>query len=406
MALLDLLKPRVIEMGKIKIGGLGEARASKSGGTYRLPRKDDHFTITTLVRNKPVNGDLIPDDELMSALVAEGYADKHDGKLRQLPIMLLSDEMDDILQCAWVWYGGKTVYARSDGKRVTWLGDPKTMKPLKEPKEEDWKPEYADLLDPKGNNIFKLHTTFNCIIATGSQHSRWGGVYKFRTTSRISGDQLLGSLLFNADLTGGFLRGVPMRLVLKPVQVAPKGQVSTVYVVHVELRGVDLLSIQRQALQLAQTRVANKLKLLEYRRILTAPGSETSLAEIEDLQQEFQPEETPGANGQAGNGEASVTPEDPLLAGTIPAAEPENVEANGKPDNQDADASQDAEQLDRLILLIEDEARDRGMSNVDLRRFCQSKEVAAKGGIATLTTVQQAEKVLELIKAEELAGAR
>ena len=48
--LSDLIKPRLPELGKIKIGGLGQERQARSGGTYRQPVKDDHFTIKNLHR--------------------------------------------------------------------------------------------------------------------------------------------------------------------------------------------------------------------------------------------------------------------------------------------------------------------------------------------------------------------
>ena len=47
MALRDLLVPRVAEIGKIKIGYLGEERQAKGGGTYRQPLKLDRFLVTT-----------------------------------------------------------------------------------------------------------------------------------------------------------------------------------------------------------------------------------------------------------------------------------------------------------------------------------------------------------------------
>ena len=87
---------------------------SGPGGTYRLPRKDDHFTVTTLHRDK--DGALIPDKALMAELAQ--YADP-DGKIRQLPVCLLSDDLEDVIQTAWVWYVGKKVAARSDGVTLT-----------------------------------------------------------------------------------------------------------------------------------------------------------------------------------------------------------------------------------------------------------------------------------------------
>src|SRR5579885_1550416 len=132
MGLGDLLKPRLTELGKIKIGGLGEVRRTQEGREWRLPRKDSFFTVTTLQRTD--KGDLAVDRALMDELVA-AYGDT-DGKLRQLPIVVLSDDPEEILQASWCWYAGKRCYARSDGRTVVWFGDPKTMKAIKEPREE------------------------------------------------------------------------------------------------------------------------------------------------------------------------------------------------------------------------------------------------------------------------------
>ena len=86
------IRPALAEGGKIKIGGLGEPRQSKKGGTYRLPVKLDHFLITKTNRvSDDPNADLEPDTELMAALPAD-----RDGKLRAIPIILHSDEIDEV----------------------------------------------------------------------------------------------------------------------------------------------------------------------------------------------------------------------------------------------------------------------------------------------------------------------
>ena len=280
---------RVTELGKIKIGGLGESRPTQSGGTFRIPRKDDHFTITTLQRTQAK--DLIADKPLMEQLLAE-YGDE-DGKLRQIPVRVLSNDVDDVLQSAFVWYGGKVVGARSDGKTVTWNCDPHNGKRLAQPKEEPWTPAMLELRDSRGNKLFKLHSVFNCVIA--AKQSRFGGVYKFRTTSVISFKQLYGSLLHVHQLTGGVLMGMPLMLVVRPMQVAPDGKATTVYVVHVELRGEGLAQLQAQAVEQMRFMLENRQKVIQtteqYRRLLLPPGHETA-SDAADIQEEFAPEAT------------------------------------------------------------------------------------------------------------------
>jgi hypothetical protein len=279
---------RLNELGKIKIGGLGDARQKASGtGTYRIPQKYDHFTITTLNRN--ASGNLVPDETLMKQLMAD-YGDP-DGKLRQIPIRVLTDDINDVLQTGFVWYGGKTIGARSDGEKITWLNDPNTGKKLAEPFEEPWDSAFLDYKDSRGNPLLKLHSVLNCVVA--AKESRWGGVYKFRTTSIITFKQLYASLMHIHELTGGILRGMPLVMVVRPVQVSPNGTATTVYVVHIELRGAELMQVQQQALQQAAWQLENRQKLLDvrrqYQKLLVAPGHE-SAEEAADITGEFHPE--------------------------------------------------------------------------------------------------------------------
>ena len=288
MALADLLEPRLTELGKIKIGGLGAERSKSGGnGTYRLPRKDDFFTITTLNR-KPISqtddkGDLVPDSILMDSLIPRfGDSDK---KLRRLPIYVLSNNIEDIMQSAWVYYVGKKCVARSDGVNITWYFRNKQW--LEQPITE---PHRDEIVQQKNNGYptFKLHTTFNCVIA--AENGRWGGVYKFRTTSRITADQLYGSLIHVAGLTHGQLAGIPLMLVVRPMQVSPDGKPTTVYVCHCEIRGSDMMAIQKQAAQIARVRAQNFAEVRQfesqYRKMLSLPGGE-SPEEIADISSEF-----------------------------------------------------------------------------------------------------------------------
>ena len=288
--LTDILKPRIAELGKIKVGGLGEKRKKRDGGEYRLPVKYDYFVVTTLRRND--QGDLAPDDELMKALAGE-YGDT-DGKLRQLPIAVLSNDPEEVMQSSYCWYAGKRCVARSDGKKLTVYLDTKTMQALPEPKELAWDARYLDQRNGDGSKRFKVSTTFNCVIV--SKAARWGGVYKFRTTGRISSEQLLGSLLHLRDLTGGIIRGIPLRLVVRQMTVhpiGPNGQPLTtqVPVVHVDFLGHELQRIRQDAIDLARLEVTQRRDLqraqLEYKQIVERP--ETVL-EAADFADEFHPE--------------------------------------------------------------------------------------------------------------------
>lgn len=285
MALGNLIRqPRICELGKIKIGGLGEERPAQGGGTWRLPVKLDHFVITTLIRDE--RGNLIPDTVLMESL--SEYADR-DGKLRTLPIALLSNDVDEVLQAAWVWYCGKKLGAKSDGQTLTWYHNPNTGARLEKPQVRDWSPEVAERRDAKGYLLFKLHSTMNVVIA--AKQARWGGVYKFRSTSQISASQLYGSLLHLRELTGGLLRGLPLRMVVRPVPVAPEGQPKTVFVVHIELAGGDFNAALDTAMRRAQLEMANAKQLhqtqKEYRALLASPAEFDDDIDEETTGQEY-----------------------------------------------------------------------------------------------------------------------
>jgi hypothetical protein len=299
---------RPLEIGKLKLGGLGEKRPKKGGGFWRMPRKDDHFTVTTLQRTS--DGDLVTDVELMRELLAQyGETDPktNERKLRQIPIRLLSDEIDDVLQAQFCWYGRRACGARSDGEKVVWYYDPTDLKQLNPPRVEDWTDAYSEMRDKDGNKLFKLHSTFNCVIA--SKESRFGGVYKLRTTSMITFRQLYASLIHIQALTNGILLGMPLMLVVRPMNVRPEiggeKKETTVYVVHVELRGADLVQLQKLAVEQARYRMEFKGRALEiqqrYRRLLTFDESPEEQAWV---QQEFQPDEFEAGAAVEGDADA------------------------------------------------------------------------------------------------------
>lgn len=331
--LSDILRPRICELGKIKIGGKGESRQKRDGGTYRLPVKYDHFIVTTLNR---ANDELVIDAELMNSL--KGNADK-DGKLRALPCAVLSNEIEDIIQASWVWYNGKKVCGRSeDGKRATLFWDTKKNVWLEKPVEVDFDPDWAKP-DANGNRNWKIHTTLNVVLAAAE--ARWGGVYKFRTTSQITADQLYGSLFLLKQLTGGVLRGLPLNLVVRPLQVTPQGKATTVYVVHLELRGPDLQAIQEQALERLKFEASNAKAMqqarIEYRQVISSPGENETDDETADIEDEFHAELPPDPPtgpdplaSQLGLNAEPPKPEEPptesVASGRDEATEQEQVE--------------------------------------------------------------------------------
>lgn len=297
MTLEDIVKilgreARLPCLGNIKIGGLGEERVNAKGGKWRMPRRDDHFTITTLARDE--KGNFAPDSELMTELLAE-FADTKDKKLRQIPIRVLSDDISEVLQSVFAWYAGKKRLAVSDGKTITWYIDPKTLEKLNPPFEEPWRADILDGVEKNGAKCFKLHATFNCVIA--SKVGRFGGVYKFRTTSEISFGQMWSGLTYISALTDGLLAGMPLMLCVRKMPVAKEG-VGSVDVVHIELRGAGLMELQAKAVELMAWRAQNHKQFeatrTQYKLLAaaTAPGTENE-DEVAAIAEEFAPDEPP-----------------------------------------------------------------------------------------------------------------
>jgi hypothetical protein len=223
-------------------------------------------------------------------------------KLRQIPIRLLSDDMDDVLQARWAWYGKKDCGAWTDGEKVVWYYDPKdNYKPLNPPREEPFTKDVLEMTDNQGRKYFKLHARFHCVIATKT--AKFGGVYTFRTTSIISFKQMYAGLTHIASLTNGILVGVPLWMVLRPMNVQPEikpgeRHTSTVYVVHIEARGEDLQAIQTQAIEQARYRMEFREQAqamqAKYRKMLTYDEShDEQRYTAMEYSPEFQDDETP-----------------------------------------------------------------------------------------------------------------
>lgn len=288
--LTDIIKLRVVELGKIKVGCLGEERQKTGGsGTYRLPKKLDHFIITTL--NRDAAGGLIVDKRLMDQLKESGYADE-DGYVRRIPIQVMSNDIEDIMQSSYCIYSGKRLAAHSDGKILTLYADLDKNKWLDEPTTTEWNDDWKNRVNGKGDPIFKVDTVFSCVIAM--EQAKFGGVYKFRTTSRISSENLLSGLTAAKMLSHGVLRGLPMELNVYGVFVKPKGVVSKVHVVNISVIGGDLAAIARMGKEIAneELKYSDDIKRLqlEYKKILKAPGVQESRIEQAEAQQEFYPE--------------------------------------------------------------------------------------------------------------------
>jgi hypothetical protein len=292
----DLL-PTLAEAGKIKIGGLGETREKRGGGSYRLPVKYDHFVITTSNERTP-EGDLIPDEILMAAL----DRDEND-KLTRIPIYLHSDEIEEVFPSAYACYAGKKLHCRGNGREaMRW--EIRDGRRTGESKEVACKCNYLipyedrDAADKK-LPICRPHAVLHCSIAAPG-HAVAGAVYRFRTTSIITIQRMIGSLR-QIIQTVGCLQGLPLVLCLEPVAIPDRR--STVYCTHIELHAADIEAAQRRALASAQMRKQIGVSD-DYRDLISLPAADDETDEEQAaVQEEWHPPAEAGeVQAQTGSG--------------------------------------------------------------------------------------------------------
>ena len=279
------ITPTLAEGGKIKIGGLGPEVTSRKGKKFRPPLKFDHFIITGTSRDK--NGDLNTDDNVMSAIKKDA-----DGKVRAIPIVLHSDDIDEIFPTTYAMYAGKKLACRGDGETATvfQIGG----KGKRTGNTETRNCTCDKLGIPYG---CKPHGTLHCSLALDGQ-ALAGAVHKWRTTSIISIQRMIGSLQQIKE-TCGTLRGLPLWLKLEAIKVSPPDVASsTVYCCHVELRARDLLDVQAQAMLVSQRRnaLAGPDGGSAYRALIEPPaGDQETDKEQAEVAQEFHAEDQDGA---------------------------------------------------------------------------------------------------------------
>lgn len=362
--------PQLPERGKIKIGKKGDERQGKNG-PYRLPQKDDHFTVTTL--EKDAQDNYLPDLGLMQTIAANtGQAAGH---LTRIPVRLLYNDPTLNFASRYAAFDGKTVWCSGNGETAMRLGQGGAYAPRTCPCPN----LERDFQGRPGNPKCKIAGMLGVLIdgAPGV-----GGVWKFRTTSFNSVDGLTASLMFLASVTGGQLANVPLDLVLAPKRVAdPAGKPQTVYVVGLEFRGT-VEQLRDTGYRIALGNEQAKLRIVDIerdaRRMLEAPqdpGAVFDGEDSEDVAEEFHPPQDgdgsmepeqsgmePGTDAAAGSGASATDGAPPLKKrrGRKPAekrvddesyfsVDPDMERLKMHTDSQHTDAAEQNNQVDEPV---------------------------------------------------------
>ena len=271
------LTPQLAETGKIKIGEKGEIKTSSQGKQFAQPRKLDHIIITTMQRDAA--GRLMPDAALMSQLQPEN------GKLTEIPVRLLYDDIDLNFQTRYACYRGNRCWCSGDGEAAQrFTGENGKYQEVPCP---------CERIDPyyTGQDRCKILGTLQVLI---EGTDRIGGVWKFRTTSWNTVNAVLSSLALIKTIAGGPLAGIPLWLVLSPktVTVPTTGQNMVVFVVSLEFRGPEQ-ELAELGYDIAKRRIEHRVKMeqieAQARRMLLPPHAEP-IEEQAETGAEFYPE--------------------------------------------------------------------------------------------------------------------
>lgn len=316
------LSPALPERGKIKIGMKGAEITSRSGAKFQPPKKLDHFLITTMERGP--DGNFKRDDELHKI-----YGEKP----TSIDVRLIYDDPMLNFPTRYAAYAGTRLWCAGDGEVAMRLNDEATAKRTGETHRCVACPCHRQAFEYQGNDKCKINGVLSVLI---DKAPGIGGVWKFRTTSHNSVNNLLSSVAFIKGITGGPLANVPLKLVVRPKQATdPSGKKQVIQVVSLEYAG-DLEALRDKgheiALQRAQTHVRIELVEREARKLL-APPLDVPLPgdDGDDVRAEFYHEAEPtdsttqasGTTAKAQLGAfAGDTPDDkPPLGPTEPPAE-------------------------------------------------------------------------------------
>jgi len=330
--------PFLCEVGKIKIGTKGEERTSKTGKAFRLPRKLDHFVVTTNFKD-PHTDTFVPDVALMEQIASATNQDPNN--LKFLPVMLLFDNPELNFIVRFSCYKSATAWCIGDGKKAF------RLKNNNGEREEVKCPCNRVLPNYNGQEKCKV---FGRLILLLQGVKRLGGVWVFRTTSWNSVRSIQASMVFLRQLTGGILAGIPLMLTINPKAViTPNGTPQTVYVVNLEYWG-DIESLLEHAMRIQKRRIEYKLKVEtleeQLKKSLPAIQSIQFDEDEKDIAEEFYPENLWDEDQSETQPETQPQPEPQEKqekAEEKTSAEPEEPQKEDKKQNESTEQQEERE---------------------------------------------------------------
>lgn len=272
------LVPGLVERGKIKIGKKGAARQSQGGGTYQMPQKLDHFTVTTTERG--ADGNFLTDVTIMQMI---------GDKPKEIPVRLIYDDIALNFPSRYAAYAGKSLFCTGDGERAKQASASGPIMVQCPCQRQD--PTYTGKDKCKPTGVLS-------VVIDGAEVV--GGVWKFRTTSYNTVVGILSSLAMIQRISGGRLAGIPLVMKLSPktVQDPTSGAQQVVYIVSLEFRGSvsDLREQGYQALLQDKEHGARIEQLENSARLMLAQRDEYE-DDADEITDEFYPEAAADAAG-------------------------------------------------------------------------------------------------------------
>lgn len=298
-----------------------------------FPKKSDHFHI----RAKSAAGEWVDDKPFMDQLqkIYMREVETPQGRqlvpLREFDIIFLSDEPDDIFKTEYAWWSASEKKCSGNGveavRKVSVLPEKDRAQYGKDVRTIPWKPcgeKCPDLIKgsckPSGELMFIF-----------KDRPIMGSVATFTTTSYESIRRIFSSLLQIRSVTGGRLRGIPLKIVVRPgktrYQQDGKPKTGSAFFVNIEFRQEDYKSLVPTLLQHS----AQYEQSLTSGRKLIAESVEDDIVDVEaeeapeseratEMTSEFYPQNREdGAEAPSKKVEGNVVTDESIISSTFVA---------------------------------------------------------------------------------------